>query len=64
MRHKETGKLAYRIHKVKKLDYEFECEALADFAFSTSVDGEKSNAEVTRDAIKDSALQDKSSIEK
>ena len=44
MRHKETGKLAYRIHKVKPLDYEFESEALADFAFSTSHDGAKSSA--------------------
>ena len=56
MRNKKTGKVAYRIHKVRKLDYEFECEALADFAFSTSHDGEKSNVQVTRDSIRDSAL--------
>ena len=33
MRNTRTGKIAYRIHKVKQLDYEFECEALTDFAF-------------------------------
>ena len=35
MKHAQTGKIAYLVHKVKKLDYEFECEALADFAFLT-----------------------------
>ena len=28
-----TGKIAYQVHKVKAVDYEFEAEALADFAF-------------------------------
>ena len=33
LKNKKTGQVVYKVQKAKKLDYEFECEALADFAF-------------------------------
>ena len=51
MRCARTGKVAYRVHRVRKLDYEFEAEALADFAFNTSPDGHASNTDYLRDSI-------------
>ena len=48
---KKTGQVAYKVQKVKKLDYEFECEVLADFAFG------QSNAKETKEIIKEMALE-------
>eukprot|EP00351_Strombidinopsis_sp_SopsisLIS2011_P004113 CAMPEP_0116883532 /NCGR_PEP_ID=MMETSP0463-20121206/16055_1 /TAXON_ID=181622 /ORGANISM="Strombidinopsis sp, Strain SopsisLIS2011" /LENGTH=44 /DNA_ID= /DNA_START= /DNA_END= /DNA_ORIENTATION= len=36
MRNKKTGQEAYRVDKVDKVDYEFECETLADFKYAMS----------------------------
>ena len=55
MRNKQTGQIAIRVHEVEPLDYEFESEALADFAFFTSADGSQSNVDTMRDSIKDSS---------
>ena len=33
LKNKKTGQVVFKVQKAKKLDYEFECEALADFAF-------------------------------
>ena len=41
MRNKRTGEIAMRVDEVNQLDYEFECEALADYAYQLEKD--KSN---------------------
>ena len=33
MRNRKTGEVAVRVDEVNSLDYEFECEALADYAY-------------------------------
>ena len=33
MRNRKTGEVAMRVDEVNSLDYEFECEALADYAY-------------------------------
>ena len=34
MRNVKTGEIAMRVDSLNKLDYEFECESLADYAYS------------------------------
>ena len=34
MRNVRTGEIAMRVDSLNKLDYEFECESLADYAYS------------------------------
>ena len=49
MRNKRTGQEAMRVDEINPLDYEFECEALADYAYQ--VDKEKSNQESIKDYL-------------
>ena len=44
MKNKKTDEIAMRVDEVSPLDYEFECEALADYAYR--VEKDKSNKEV------------------
>ena len=52
MRNKKTGQFAYRVHKVKQVDYEFEAEALADFAFATGSQTETNRDQTVCEAIR------------
>ena len=58
MRNKTTGKEAFRVHRVLKLDYEFEAEALVDFKFATAEGEEKSNFDAELAKIQQSVLDD------
>ena len=49
MRNKKTGEVAMRVDEVNPLDYEFECEALADYAYQVNKD--KSNKESIKDYL-------------
>lgn len=67
MRNKRTGEVAIKLRKVKQVDYEFECEALADLAYQlpkNDVQPEKaaSNKEIQREYLVDSALGKESKL--
>ena len=57
MRNIRTGEIAMRVDSLDKLDYEFECEALADYAYR--LNEKKDNKSAIEDHLIDKA-QDKS----